>query len=153
MKFIKTFFMAMAFAMTAQVAMATECGADISKQLKQEQGFQINVRAESLLCVEMDEPIVSVEYRKEEYRKEEYRNDIVGEMLRWQTPQEGGYSMTLAAMQEKDPMKWDTIMPNDHKLTMQAREDAYPVIVKIKTASGKEFNFTAAQINDLDYYY
>ena len=148
MKFIKTFFMAMAFAMTAQVAMATECGADISKQLKQEQGFQINVRAESLLCVEMDEPIVSVEYRKEEYR-----NDIVVEMLRWQTPQEGGYSMTLAAMQEKDPMKWDTVMPNDHKLTMQAREDAYPVIVKIKTASGKEFNFTAAQINDLDYYY
>ena len=38
MKFIKTLFMAIAFAMSAQVAMATECGADISKQLKQEQG-------------------------------------------------------------------------------------------------------------------
>lgn len=131
--------LALMSAVAAHAAVPTDCAADISKQLQQDSEVHVNVRPNAKLCVNVNEPIISVEYTNGD------------QPLRWQTPQDGGYTMVIRAAEDAYPMRWNSIISDGNTLVMTAPEDAYPVGVYVKTAAGKTYHFQAAQTNGLDY--
>ena len=141
--------LALMSAVAAHAAMPTDCAADISKQLQQDSEVHVNVRPNAKLCVNVNEPIISVEYTNGDQLSSSQSESFLP--LRWQTPLDGGYTMVIRAAEDAYPMRWNSIISDGNTLVMTAPEDAYPVGVYVKTAAGKTYHFQAAQTNGLDY--
>ena len=123
----------------AHAAPPADCAADISRQIQEDKDVAVNVRPNAKLCLTMNEPIVAVEYRNGDTP------------LRWQTNQDGVYSIALRAAEDAHPMRWKGDFEDGRTLVLQAPEDAYPVGVHVTTFTGKVYTFQVAQTNGLDY--